>query len=146
MQMQSAAKVMVLFVPVALASVAGSFGAQESGKLVLVAGSGHGGAGVPNKGKLATPYGVGFDAKGNMYVGEIYGHRVLKYAPDGNVTTIAGTGEEGYGGDDGPALKAKFYEIHDLVVSPEGDVYVADSFNYRIRKIDAKTGLVTTLA
>jgi len=97
-------------------------------------------------GKLKTPYGAGFDAKGNLYVGEIYGHKVLKYDPHGKVTTIAGTGEKGDGGDGGPALEAKFWEIHDLDVARNGDVYVADSFNYRIRKIDAKTGLVTLIA
>lgn len=120
--------------------------AREPGKLVLVAGSGLGGAGVPSKGKLATPYGVGFDGKGNMYVGEIYGHRVIKFDPDGNRTIVAGTGEKGYGGDGGLALQAKFHEIHDLVVANNGDVYVADSFNYRIRKIDGKTGIISLIA
>jgi sugar lactone lactonase YvrE len=89
---------------------------------------------------------VGFDGKGNMYVGEIYGHKVRRIDPDGNMTTVAGTGEKGYGGDGGPALMAKFYEIHDLVVAKNGDVYVADSFNYRIRKIDGKTGVISLVA
>jgi sugar lactone lactonase YvrE len=120
--------------------------AQNAGKLMLVAGSGHGGAGVASKGKLATPYGVGFDGQGNMYVGEIYGHRVLKYTPDGTMTVVAGTGEKGYGGDGGPAREAKFHEIHDLVVADNGDIYVADSFNYRIRKIDGRTGLISLIA
>ncbi len=121
-------------------------GAQDSGKLMLVAGSSQGGAGILSMGKIATPYGVGFDGKGNMYVGEIYGHRVQKYSPDGVMTIVAGTGEKGYGGDGGPALEAKFHEIHDLVVADNGDIYVADSFNYRIRKIDARTGMVSLIA
>lgn len=120
--------------------------AQGPGKLVLVAGTGKGGDGPAHLARLMTPYGAGFDAQGNLYVGEIYGHKVRKIDPDGNMTTIAGTGEKGYGGDGGPALQAKFWEIHDLVVARSGDVYVADSFNYRIRKIDAKTGIVTLIA
>jgi DNA-binding beta-propeller fold protein YncE len=119
---------------------------QEAGKLVLVAGNGKGGDGPASQAKLATPYGVGFDGKGNCYVGEIYGHKVRKIDPEGNMTTIAGTGEKGFGGDGGPALEAQFWEIHDLTVARNGDVYAADSFNYRIRKIDAKTGLITTIA
>jgi sugar lactone lactonase YvrE len=120
--------------------------ARESGKLVLVAGGGRGGDGPATKAKLATPYGVGFDGKGNLYVGEIYAHKVRRIDPDGNMTTVAGTGEKGYGGDGGPALKAMFHEIHDLVVADNGDIYVADSFNYRIRKIDGKTGMISLLA
>jgi sugar lactone lactonase YvrE len=120
--------------------------AQESGKLVLVAGNGRGGDGPANKAKLATPYGVGFDGKGNMYVGEIYGHKVRRIDPEGNMTTVAGTGEKGYGGDGGPALMAKFHEIHDLVVAKNGDIYVSDSFNYRVRKIDGKTGMISLIA
>jgi len=120
--------------------------AQDAGKLMLVAGSGQGGVGVASIGKIATPYGVGFDGQGNMYVGEIYGHRVLKFTPDGVRSIVAGTGENGYGGDGGPALMAKFHEIHDLVVAENGAIYVSDSFNYRIRKIDGKTGLITLIA
>jgi DNA-binding beta-propeller fold protein YncE len=120
--------------------------AQDSGKLELVAGSGQGGPGVADLGKLATPYGVGFDGRGNMYVGEIYGHRIRKYAPDGSMTVVAGTGEKGYGGDGGPALDAKFHEIHDLVVADNGDIYVSDSFNYRLRKIDGRTGMISLIA
>jgi sugar lactone lactonase YvrE len=120
--------------------------AQGPGKLALVAGNGKGGDGPAHLARLLTPYGAGFDAQGNLYVGEIYGHKVRKIDRDGNMTTIAGTGEKGYGGDGGPALQAKFWEIHDLVVAKNGDVYVADSFNYRIRKIDAKSGLVTLIA
>lgn len=119
----------------------------KSGKLVLVAGNGKGGDGGPaSNAKLATPYGVGFDGQGNMYIGEIYGHRVRKVDPQGIISTVAGTGEKGYGGDGGPALEAKFWEIHDLVVARNGDIYLADSFNYRIRKVDGKTGMVSLIA
>src|SRR5688500_14930049 len=89
---------------------------HASGQLVLVAGNGKGGDGPAIKAKLRTPYGVGFDGQGNLYVGEIYGHKVRKIDSAGNMATVAGTGEKGYGGDGGPALKAKFWEIHDLVV------------------------------
>jgi len=128
-----------------LAAVPGQ--GPESGKLLLVAGNGKGGDGGPAvQAKLATPYGVGFDGKGNLYTAEIYGHRVRKIDRAGIITTVAGTGEKGYGGDGGPALQAKFHEIHDLVVTKAGDIYLADSFNYRIRKVDGQTGMISLIA
>jgi streptogramin lyase len=131
-----------------VAFLAASARAQEARKIVLVAGTGKEivDGGRADKAKLLTPYGVGFDAAGNMYIGEIYGHRVRKVPPEGTISTIAGTSEKGYSGDGGPALAATFWEIHDLCVAENGDVYVADSFNYRIRKIDAKSGTITLVA
>jgi DNA-binding beta-propeller fold protein YncE len=120
---------------------------SNAGKLVLVAGGGNEtDGGLAIKARLRTPYGVGFDGQGNMYVGEIYGHKVRKVDTQGVITTVAGTGEKGYGGDGGPALAARFYEIHDLVVARSGDIYIADSFNYRIRKVDGKTGMISQIA
>jgi hypothetical protein len=75
----------------------------RAGKLVLVAGNGKGGDGGPaTNARLATPYGVSFDGQGNIYLGEIYGHRVRKIDLQGTITTVAGTGEKGYGRDGVP--------------------------------------------
>ncbi len=75
------------------------------------------------------------------------GLRIRKIdAKTGILTTLAGTGEKGKGGDDGPAAKAQFDAPHHLAVGPNGDVYIADTDNHRVRKIDAKTGIITTIA
>jgi DNA-binding beta-propeller fold protein YncE len=71
---------------------------------------------------------------------------VLKIDAGGRFTTLAGTGRKGDGGDGGPASKAEFNGPHNLAVAPNGDVYVADTWNCRVRKIDARTGVITTLA
>lgn len=116
-------------------------------KTVLVAGGGSGGdGGIATQGKLDKPFAVALDKTGNLYVGEFEGCRVLKVDPAGVFTTLAGTGEKGFAGDGGPGVKAEFNRIHDVVAGPDGDLYVADSSNRRVRKIDLKTGIVSTFA
>lgn len=117
-------------------------------KLVLVAGGGTADAnGVPaTQAKLDGPFGVDFDSAGNMYIVEIAGHRVLKVDPQGKLTKIGGTGEKGGGGDGGPALAAQFNGMHSLAIGRTGEIYVADTWNSRVRKIDPKTGIITAFA
>ncbi len=103
-------------------------------------------AGVPNTAKINSPYGIACDAAGNLYIAEAFGNRVLRMDVKGNLTAIAGNGKKGDGGDGGPALEGQFNYMHDLIVAKNGDVYVADSQNYRVRKIDAKTGILSTVA
>ncbi len=100
----------------------------------------------PQPGKLNSPFGVDFDAAGNMYIVELEGVRVHKLDTAGNFMTIAGDGSKGYTGDGGPAKNATFSGMHNLAVTPEGDIYIADSWNHCIRKIDGKTGIITTFA
>jgi sugar lactone lactonase YvrE len=100
----------------------------------------------PKPGKLNSPFGVDFDAAGNMYIVELSGGRVHKLDSTGNFTTIAGDGSKGYSGDNGPASKATFNGMHNVAVTPEGDVYISDSWNHCIRKIDGKSGIITTFA
>jgi DNA-binding beta-propeller fold protein YncE len=115
--------------------------------LVLVAGGGSGPDGSPaTEAKLRGPFAVGFDKAGNMYIAEMTGQRVRKVDGRGVLTTIAGTGEKGDGGDGGPALKAQFNGMHSLAVAPNGDLFVADTWNNRVRRIDAETGIITTVA
>jgi len=121
--------------------------AADAQNLVLVAGGGTGADGAAAvDGKLDKPFCIAFDAAGNMLIGEYGGQRVRQVDPHGILTTIAGTGEKGFGGDGGPALRALFNCPHDLVIGPDGNIYVADSFNRRVRKIDPKTGIITTFA
>jgi sugar lactone lactonase YvrE len=115
-------------------------------KLVLVAGGGDGGDGAPAaQAKLNTPFGIAFDKAGNLFLVELNGQRVRKVDLKGILTTVAGDGQKGAGGDDGPAAKAQFNGMHSLVIAPGDDLLLADTWNNRVRKIDAKTGVVTNV-
>ena len=128
--------------------VAGTAGEPgRADRLVLVAGGGTGGDGAPADGaKLVAPFGVAFDPAGTLVFVELTGNRVRKIGPDGLVTTIAGTGQKGSGGDGGPAASAEFNGPHSLAVTKEGDIFVADTWNNRVRKIDARSGRITSVA
>ena len=81
----------------------------------------------------------------NMYVAEFYGQRVRKIAADGTITTVAGTGTQGYGGDGGPATSALLNGPYRVTLDAAGNLYIADSSNNRIRKVDTN-GTIATVA
>ncbi len=95
----------MLIMMAAIVSQAAAGGGDDpgrSGRLVLVAGGGTGGDGSPAlEAELKSPFGVAFDGDGTLVFVEMTGHRVRKIGPDGMVTTLAGTGKAGSGGDDG---------------------------------------------
>ena len=119
-------------------------------KIVLVAGGGADtNLAAPLKAtaaRLGLPFGVDFDRAGNLYLVEMTGHHVRKLGADGLLTVIAGTGEKGGGGDGGPALRAQFNGMHNLAVTPSADIYLADTWNNRVRKIFGDTGVISTVA
>lgn len=119
-------------------------------KVTLVAGGKGPDGGPANQAKVAKPFGVIFDKAGNLFIGQFGnkndGQLVRKVDTQGIITTIAGTGVVGSGGDGGPAIKGEFNFIHDIVIGPDGNLYVADSFNRKVRKIDVKTGILSTFA
>lgn len=110
----------------------------HAGKLTLVADGGDGA-------KLHEPFGAALDAAGNMFICEESG-RILKVDAKGVLKVIAGEGGKGYSGDGGPAAKAQLHFPHNLIVAPNGDLLIADTLNNCIRKIDAKSGVITTIA
>lgn len=121
------------------------------GKVTTVAGNGtrgHSGDGGPaTQASINTPYEVRFDAAGNLFIDEMGGHVIRKVdAKTGIISTIAGTGKAGYSGDGGPATAAQFNAPHSIEFDRAGDLYVCDILNHRLRKIDMKTGIVTTVA
>jgi DNA-binding beta-propeller fold protein YncE len=89
---------------------------------------------------------VGFLGDGSLFFVEMTGHRLRKIGRDGLVRTVAGSGHEGRGGDNGPAPQAELNGPHSLAVAGTGEIYVADTWNNRVRKIDPQTGVITTIA
>ena len=123
----------------------------QAGIITTVAGTGergYAGDGGPAAGALLSePFMCAFDAAGNMYVAEAMNHCIRRVdRATGATATIAGTGAEGYSGDGGPATGATFNQPYSLQVDAGGDVYVVDRLNYVIRKIDAATGIISTVA
>jgi DNA-binding beta-propeller fold protein YncE len=116
-------------------------------KLVLVAGGGSGTSGVPaTEAQLIQPFGIDFDQSGNYYLVELKGERVLKVDSRGVLTVVGGTGKKGNDGDGGPATQATFNGMHSLAIARDGSVYLADTWNNRVRKLDPKTGVVYAFA
>jgi sugar lactone lactonase YvrE len=98
-----------------------------------------------NRPQLIYPNGLALDDKGDLYISDIGAHRVFKLDAKGLLTVIAGTGEGGFGGDGGPAIKAQLHAPHDLAFDAEGNLLIADTYNHRIRRID-RQGAITTVA
>ena len=136
----------VFTAPPALGGAAGC--ATSAGRVVLVAGGGEAGDGGPaTQARIVEPFGVTGDAAGNLYVLETGIDRIRRIDPAGVITHVAGTGARGYGGDGGPAAAAQLRYPHNLEVLPgTGDLLVSDTQNHRVRKIDTRTGTITTLA
>jgi hypothetical protein len=91
------------------------------------------------------PGGVACDAHGNVYIGDYNNQRIRKVDVFGYIHTIAGTGIPGFSGDGGPASAAQFYNPYNVVVDQIGNLFIADQYNHRIRKIDT-AGIITTVA
>jgi sugar lactone lactonase YvrE len=88
---------------------------------------------------------IAVDANGNLFIADDINHRVRKLSPSGAVATTAGTGRAGFSGDGRPAISAQLNAPKKLAIDREGNVYIADSGNGRIRKISAR-GDITTIA
>ena len=122
---------------------------DPSGVTTTIAGSrehGFGGDGSPaTQAQLYYPSGVALDGAGNLYIADTANHRIRKMDSSGVITTIAGTGERGFGGDGGPATQARLNRPSGVTVDGAGNVYIADTWNHRIRKMDS-SGVITTIA
>lgn len=95
---------------------------------------------------LIHPTAVFQHSSGALYAAETYGHRVVRLDVNGSVTTVAGTGTPGFDGDNGPGAGAHLNAPRGLWVDAPGNVWVADSGNHRVRRIDAVSGTITTVA
>lgn len=95
--------------------------------------------------QLRTPLGVAVDSAGSLYIADTYNHRIRKVAQGGIISTIAGTGASGFGGDGGPGTAAMLSYPTGIAVAPNGTLYIADTRNHRVRKL-ALDGTITTVA
>jgi DNA-binding beta-propeller fold protein YncE len=122
----------------------------RDGRISTVAGSGEkgfsGDGGPALSAKLNEPYEVRFDSAGNVCWVERLNHLIRKLdVKSGLISTIAGNGTAGFAGDGGPATKAQLSEPHSLGFDSKGNLYIADVRNQRVRKVDMKSGTITTL-
>jgi serine/threonine-protein kinase len=93
---------------------------------------------------LIYPTGLALDRHGALFVSDVGAHRIFKLDPHGQLTIIAGTGAQGFAGDDGPATAAQLAAPTDLTFDPDGNLLVADTYNHRVRRIDPH-GVITTI-
>jgi len=135
-----------LFALFALGQAAMAKQPNES-KVTLIDGSwnpGEGGSVTTQPHPLNRPFGVDFDSKGRMWIVELEGGRVHRSA-NGVRKQVGGDGSKSYRGDGGSLGQATFNGMHNLAIAPDDSVYIADSWNHCIRRIDAK-GHITTYA
>jgi streptogramin lyase len=121
------------------------------GKIRTVVGSGQvgytGDGGPALKATLNKPHEIRFDRAGHLYLVDMTNHAVRRVdAKTKIITTIAGTGQPGYGGDGGPSARAQLNQPHSIQFSPGGDLFICDIRNHVIRRVDMKTGLISTFA
>lgn len=97
---------------------------------------------------LINPRAVAVDARGSLFIAQGLGKNCVRRvdAQSGLITTFAGSGTAGYSGDQGPAIQAQLNEPSGLAVDPAGNLFIADKLNNRIRRVDAGTGIITTIA
>ena len=122
-----------------------------TGLITTIAGNGtqgfSGDAGPATSAAIDSPSGLALDSANNLYIADTHNHRIRRIdATTGLIATIAGTGIQGFSGDTTPATAATLALPHGLTIDANGDLYLADTANHRIRRINATTDLITTVA
>ncbi len=117
-------------------------------KIELIAGTGTKEANAPaTECVLREPFGAEYLPDGTMAIIEmVSGNRLLRVDKAGVMKVIGGTGVKGYAGDGGDVRMAQFNGVHNIAVTAAGDIFLSDAWNYCVRKIDGKTGVITTFA
>lgn len=95
---------------------------------------------------LTSPFGVDFNSSGDMWIVELEGGRVHQLDVAGKLHHSGGNGSKSYNGDGRKLANATFNGMHNCAVTPNGDLYIADSWNHCVRKVDAATGVISTIA
>lgn len=118
--------------------------------IITVAGNGEegfsGDDGPATEARLHGPMGIAVDDSGNIFIADSQNHRIRRVdAKTRIMTTIAGNGKAGFSGDGGKAIEASLNEPNSVAVDTSGNVFIADLCNHRVRKVDGKTGIITTV-
>jgi sugar lactone lactonase YvrE len=97
--------------------------------------------------RVNQPFDVAFDSAGHLYFSDTGNHRIRRVdAKTGTISTVAGSGKKGYGGEGGPATEALLDEPYGICLDDRGNLYFADRLNRRVRRVDAATGRIGTVA
>ena len=122
---------------------------DASGNISTIAGTGTGGfggdGGAASAAQLQNPAGLAVDSAGNLYIADYSNHRIRKVDASGDISTVAGTGTASFSGDGGAATSAAINTPFGVALDSVGNLYIADSSNHRIRKVDA-SGIISTVA
>ncbi len=122
---------------------------DSSKHITTIAGTGTAGwsgdGGKATAAKLNFPMGLALDAAGNLYIADAFNHRIRRVATDGTIFTVAGRGPAGFSGDNGQAINARLFYPKSVNIGPDGKLYIADTFNSRIRVV-AADGTISTIA
>ena len=120
-----------------------------NGNISTVAGNGisgySGDGGAATSASLNVPEGVAVDAVGNIFIADAGSHIIRKVNASGVISTVAGNGTEGFGGDGGAATSANLYQPFGVAVDAAGNIFIADTKNNRIRKVN-NSGVISTIA
>lgn len=122
---------------------------SASGVISTVAGNGEAGfsgdGGAATSARVSNPIGVAIDSAGNLYIADELNHRVRKVSTSGVISTVAGNGSSGFSGDGQPAISASLFYPRGVALDLAGNLYIADSLNDRIRKVNT-SGVISTVA
>jgi sugar lactone lactonase YvrE len=138
-----------IFLAVVTVVICAAGAAPGTWRVKTIAGTGEpgfsGDGGMAVNARFDNPFGVVRGPDQSLYVAEYDGHRIRRISSDGIVTTVAGTGEAGYSGDGGPAVRAALNRPHEVRFDSGGDLYFTDMANHVIRCIDMETGHISTV-
>lgn len=137
--------------PFLIVCLALSLQAQAPPVITTAAGTGvegdAGDDGLATEARLNMPFDVAFDTRGNLYFSDTFNHRIRRVdGRSGVITTVAGDGTKGFSGDGGPATRARLNEPYGVVVDSGGNLFIVDRLNGRIRRVDGRSGIITTIA
>jgi RHS repeat-associated protein len=104
-----------------------------------------GDGGLATSADIGAPEGVAAVSDGGFFIADSWGQRIRRVAPNGTITSVAGTGASGYSGDGGPATQAELNDPYSVALGPGGDIYIGDTENAAVRRV-ATDGTITTVA